>query len=229
MPNPPTGYPRNVPVLCLDTCSVLDILRDPGAKNVRENHHQAAVDLLRAAEEGRLRIVAADLVRTEYADRVDSIQQQASAAISRLLEAIRKLDTIVNLHGSDGRTDPRHWLGHVNRCRRVSDRWVQIAGPAQQTDAIFARGARRVAESRAPSRKGNEAAKDCIIIEAYLEHVRGNRLAGLTAPVVFVSSNVNDYTDRPGSGLAADLVADFAALEMRYAPNMAAAKAFLNL
>lgn len=216
-------------MLCLDTCSVLDILRDPRAKNVRGDHHEAAVDLLHAAEGRHLDIVAADLVRVEYMDRVASVEQQASGAMSRLLDEIQKLDAIINLHGGEGLLDTRHWLGHVDRCRRVTDRWIQIALPAQQTDTVLARGARRVAESRAPSRKGNEAAKDCIIVETYLEYVRGRRTAGLSAPVVFVSSNVNDYAERPGTGLTPDLVADFGAVQMRYAPNMAAAKAFLSL
>lgn len=67
-----------------------------------------------------------------------------------------------------------------------------------------------------------------MIIETYLEHVRIRRREGLTAPVVFVSSNVNDYADRPGTGLAGELVGDFNAVDMRFAPNMAAAKAFLG-
>ena len=221
--------PRDLPVLCLDTCSVLDILRDARATNVRENHHRAAVDLLGAADSGLLELVAADLVRTEYADRVDDVQRQAGTALAKLLDAVRKVDAIVNLHGGEGSADLPHWLNHVDRCRRVADRWVRMAVPARQTDAVLARAARRVAEARAPSRRGNEAAKDCIIVETYLEHVGRRRAGGLAAPVVFVSSNVNDYAVRPGTTLAPALAADFAAVGMRYAPNMAAAKAFLAL
>ena len=175
-------------------------------------------------------MVAADLVRTEYENNVAGVEQQATAAMDRILSAIRKLDTIINLHGGTGRrADTHHWRGHVSRCRLAADRWIQIALPAHQSDTVLARGARRVAEARAPSRKGNEAAKDCIIVETYLEHVRRKRDQGLTAPVVFVSSNVNDYTDRPSTQLAPDLLVDFETVGMRYAPNMAAAKALLNL
>ena len=227
--NAPTGFPRDIPTLCLDTCSVLDILHDPRARNVRENHHTAAVALLRTAEAGDLEMVAADLVRTEYANNVAAVEQQTADAVEHLLADIRKIDAIVNTHGGAGTTDARHWRGHASRCRLVADRWMQIASRARDSDAVLARGARRVGEGRAPSRKGNEAAKDCFIVETYLEHIRDVRAQGLTAPVVFVSSNVKDYAERSGTRLAADLRAEFAAVRMRYAPNMAAAKAFLDL
>ena len=64
---------------------------------------------------------------------------------------------------------------------------------------------------------------------SYLEYIHGRRTSGFSAPVVFVSSNVNDYAERPGTGLPRDLAADFAAAQMRYAPAWQPPKAFLNL
>ena len=34
------------PIICVDTCTILDILRDPTRKTVRENEQRAAIDLL---------------------------------------------------------------------------------------------------------------------------------------------------------------------------------------
>ena len=36
---------KNVPILCLDTCAILDILRDPTRRDVRIHEHEASLGL----------------------------------------------------------------------------------------------------------------------------------------------------------------------------------------
>ena len=62
------------------------------------------------------------------------------------------------------------------------------------------------------------------MIETYLDAVAALRAGGLKQPIVFVSSNVNDYVGTTGSTLKPDLAPEFDALEVAYAPNLAAAK-----
>ena len=71
--------------------------------------------------------------------------------------------------------------------------------------------------------------KDCVILETYLDHVRELREGGLTAPIVFVSSNTKDYAEPSGGMVRNDIKDEFESLELEYAPNMAAAKHMLNL
>ena len=71
--------------------------------------------------------------------------------------------------------------------------------------------------------------KDCVIVECYLEVTGQLRRAGLSAPVVFVSSNTRDYHAPGSSHLAPDIAGDFGALQMEYAPNFGAAKHLLGL
>ena len=71
--------------------------------------------------------------------------------------------------------------------------------------------------------------KDCVILETYLERVRELREDGLTAPIVFVSSNTRDYAEHSEARVRNDIKDEFESLELEYAPNMAAAKHMLKL
>jgi hypothetical protein len=69
--------------------------------------------------------------------------------------------------------------------------------------------------------------KDCVFVETYLDAAAGLRAEGFSEPVVFVSSNVTDYTGEGRRILVADLAAEFVQLKLEYAPNLPAAKHFL--
>lgn len=71
--------------------------------------------------------------------------------------------------------------------------------------------------------------KDCVVIETYLEAIRDLREGGLTAPVVFVSSNTKDYAEAPGSRLRAELATEFAPLSIEYASTWDLAKHLLGV
>jgi hypothetical protein len=79
-----------------------------------------------------------------------------------------------------------------------------------------------------PARKGKDSVKDCVVIETYLEAVGALRDAGAAMPIVFASSNVKDYCDESGR-LKSDIVQEFAALRLEFAPNLGAAKHFLGI
>ena len=54
---------KNVPILCLDTCAILDILRDPTRRDVHIHEQEASLSLLQATESGsNLETLIADQV-----------------------------------------------------------------------------------------------------------------------------------------------------------------------
>lgn len=55
------------PVLLIDTCSILDVMRDPTRETLRIHERQAGLDLLAAAEGGALAGVVAHQVTLEFA------------------------------------------------------------------------------------------------------------------------------------------------------------------
>ena len=184
---------NEVPILCLDTCSVLDILRDPTRHNVRHHDQEASLELLELTESGdKVRSFVADLVRTEFRDNVQRVQDEASRGIREIEKQIVKLNELVALHGSQGMVDLRHWAGHVERCRDVAERWLTASAVVQDSEQNRLDAINRLTEARAPARRGKDSAKDCIILETYLGLVREIRAGGVAAPAVFVSSNTKD-------------------------------------
>ena len=71
--------------------------------------------------------------------------------------------------------------------------------------------------------------KDCVIVEAYIEVASQLRAAGMTAPIVFASSNTREYFAPNTRHLQGDIAQDLGAVGVEFAPNFAAAKHNLGL
>ena len=221
---------EGLPLLCLDTCAVLDVLRDPLRGDAYPDDHAASQAPLRCAEvEDRLVVFTTDVVRAEFSDNVHAVQTEAEASIAKLAGQIASMNRLAALYDSQGQVDLSHWDGHVQRCRRVADRWMEAGTALSRSDEIDRRAMRRVFEGRRPSRRGKDSTKDCVILETYLEHVRTTRAAGATAPAVFLSSNVRDFGGGGPVGVAEEIAQDFKAVNLLYASGMAGAKRLLGL
>src|SRR5260370_34701981 len=88
------------PVLCLDTCTVLDLMRDPTRdSSIRAHEAQAALDLLTAAEDGRdLVALLADQVALELGDRAQGVQDEAAQAIAKLKAQLSRIDEMAAVY-----------------------------------------------------------------------------------------------------------------------------------
>ena len=120
--------------LCLDTCIILDIIRDPTRSDIRTQEQIASMDLLRLAEcEEDLVVLVADQVHEEFLANVDTVQKDARNALSRFRDLASKLDQLSDLHGAPGRIDPSHLDDHEVRCRNVANRWLRTSTPIPQS------------------------------------------------------------------------------------------------
>lgn len=221
---------KNVPILCLDTCAILDILRDPTRRDVHIHEQEASLSLLQATESGsNLEALIADQVSTEFQDNVQKVEEEVEDGLSKLRDQIDKIDKLTTVHGSPGQVNTNHWKDYAMRCRNVAERWLKASTPVPQSDQIVVNAFQRVIQARSPAQKGKDSMKDCVILETYLEYIRRLRNDGLTAAVVFVSSNTKDYAETNGAVVRNDLEKEFNSLGLEYAPNMAAAKHLLGL
>jgi len=107
---------------------------------------------------------------------------------------------------------------------------MRLATRVAEGPDVAGRAFARVRANVAPSTKGKQSIKDCVVIETYFDHVRRLRDAGDHARVVFLSSNREDYCEGRGSlALRPPLAAEFTALNMEFWPNFGAAKHALGL
>ena len=218
------------PVLCSDTCTVLDLMRDPTRENVLAHERQAALDLLAEMEVGPNLIgLLADQVVFEFRENANTVESEAREALERLKHKLQRLDTVAAVYGGSGSASINHLDGHVAQARAIVDRWVRASIQVEQGSDIASRAFLRLNQVRTPARRGKDSMKDCVVVETYIDFVAQLRMAGLISPIVFVSSNVKDYTEETRTVLKADLFAEFTRLNLMFAPNFAAAKHQLRL
>ncbi len=79
-----------VPVLCIDTCSILDVMRDPTRESAKVHERQAAIDLVAAAEAGKLACLMAEQVAIEFAAYDQPVQDEATRNLNKIREQIER-------------------------------------------------------------------------------------------------------------------------------------------
>jgi hypothetical protein len=216
------------PILCVDTCSILDILRDPTRETFGANEAQAALTLIEAFKGNRAYCLMAEQVRTEFAEHVAQVERETDNALALLQRRLNHVHQLATILGATGSLDLSTLQGHAGRSRAVAEQMIACCIGLSTGDDIIARAFRRVSEPRTPARKGKDSMKDCVVIETYLQCVGQLRAAGHEAPIVFVSSNVTDYMENRRA-LIGDIASEFAALNLGFAPNLPAAKYLLGI
>ena len=220
----------DTPVLCLDTCVLLNIVRDPARDDVRVHEHEASLALLSAARSGTmLQALVAEQVSREFRDNVEQVQNDARQSLGRRTREIAKLNNLVALYGTSRPIDLAHWDDHDSRTRRAADRWFEASTTVRQSSGTLSNAFLRLNEARSPARRGKQSMKDCVILETYLEHIRSLRDQGRTASAVFVSSNTRDYAADDRTTVRDDIKHEFQSLGLEYAPSMGAARGILKL
>jgi hypothetical protein len=218
----------SVPVLCIDTCSILDIMRDPTRETARPHDRQAALHLVAAAEAGNLQCFMAEQVAIEFSEHDQSVQDEAARNLKRVRDQFDRINTLAAAYGAVSVVELSHLDDHVARARTIVGRWLAqlhtITPSAQAPTKAFS----RVNAGIAPARRGKDSSKDCLVYETVLEKVSALRANGLAAPVVFLSSNTTEYLTE-GRVLKPEIAAEFGGLNLSYAPNMSAAKFALGL
>ena len=218
------------PILFSDTCSVLDLIRDPTRDTVQAHNRAAALEIVEAMESNAYLIgFLAEQVVLELNENRSSVEDEASKALKQLRDRMRRMDDVNKIFGGNGITRLSHFDDHVPRSIAILDRWISLSKISNASPGILALAFARVNKARTPARKGNQAAKDCLVVETYLQTARQLRELGLNTPFVFLSSNTRDYARETGNMLKADIQSDFDAVGMEYAPNFGAARHLLGL
>jgi hypothetical protein len=218
----------DLPVLFVDTCSILDIVRDPTRDSAKPHEMQAAIDIIFAAEAGTIHCFIAEQVAIEFAEHVSSVQDETALKLRKTQDQIVRINKLASVFGATNSVNLTHLDHYVVRARSVVDRLLvklQTINPGQYAHGkAFA----RVNEKKAPAIQGKDSSKDCLIFETILEKAAAIRATNSVSPMVFVSSNTKDYCTS-GSIIKPDIASAFDPLNLKFAPNMAAAKKILDL
>ena len=201
-----------VPVLFLDTCNILDVIRAP-VRNLT-GCVEAATELVAGvtAVVPRLALVVGSFVPTEWADNAPGVPATLTRHLSRMDEQAGHFHDLCG-HLGIGLSFGRSRYSATALADRLHDLSRELLDAAVVLDRhpdTSGRAFDRVTVTRRrPCRNGSEL-KDCTIFEESLEVCR--RVAGASpAPrMVFCSSNTSDYCDGnvvPHPDIAADCAA----------------------
>ena len=157
------------PVLLIDTCSILDVMRDPTREMLRLHERQAGLDLLAAAEDGTLSGVVAHQVALEFAEYDQSVQDEADRALKKLRGQIDRVNQLSATLGAPGPLNLTHLDDHVARTRKIVGRWLMQLVPYNPDATVLEKAIARMNGNIAPARRGKDSSKDCIVFETYLK------------------------------------------------------------
>jgi PIN domain len=219
-----------MPILCFDTCTLLDIIRDP-TRDMHSSHDvEAGLKILEVLENKKLIGVIAKQVSDELLEHTDRIQRETDEVLNKLQKQISRVNKTIGLFGAEGITSVAHWSNHALRARVIVDRLLAASYCVCHSSSAVAKAMDRSLNGKTPSSKGKDSVKDCLIIETYLESIQLLRTQGLMGKVVFTSSNTKDYSDSIRRGVVKqDLAAEFFPLTIEYASSLGMAKHLLGI
>jgi hypothetical protein len=223
------GLASDKPILCADTCSILDILRDPTRETFGAKDAEAALALVDAFDRGLAHCIVAEQVRLEFADHVEQVETETTKAVSTLQRRMLHVYRLAMTMGATGTLDLSVVDDHAARSRAIAERFLACGTTLQTQDDIVTAAFRRMTQTRTPARRGKDSFKDCIVVETYLAFAAGRRSQGYSCPIVFVSSNTADYMRETRTTLAGDIATEFASVGIDYTPNFRAALHYLGL
>jgi ribosomal protein L9 len=218
----------DLPVLFVDTCSILDIVRDPSRDSAKPHEMQAAIDIVCAAEADTIHCFMAEQVAIEFEEHNLRVQEEAKQKLRKTQDQIARINKLAAVLGATKDVDLTHLDDYVSRTRSVVNRWVAQLQTINPSEDAPGRAFGRMNAKKAPAIQGKESSKDCLVYETVLEKATAIHAVNCSSPMVFVSSNTKDYCTY-GSIVKDDIATDFDPLNLKFAPNMAAAKHLLGL
>ncbi len=209
------------PVLFLDTCILLDIIRAT-YRCLGIGYIQKALELhtLLTSNPPHCALIVASMVPTEWADNAPKVKDEVQSHLKKIQEQASHFhDACASLGMALAFGRPFYpGVGLAEKLYDLSKALLDGSIRLDRDSGCESRGVGRVVAKIPPSKQGGEV-KDCIIVEECLELARQLRANGFARKCVFCTSNMDDYGE-PGGKLHPTLAADFAAVGMIFTANL---------
>jgi hypothetical protein len=211
----------DLPVLFLDTCSIVDPIRAPLRPDDLRGCIELAQALLQlvAADPARCTLVIASFVHGEWLTHAGPETDKLRDHLARVDAGSDRLHGLCGLLGV-APPFPRSGYRGLPLADRLHDLSRQLRDAAiwlDQDQNCIIRAYGRASTYTPPSRKGGEV-KDATIIEECLEVSRKLEAGGFARKRIFCTSNTKDY--REGGRLHGVLAVDLGAAGLGFATNL---------
>lgn len=211
------------PVLCLDTCSLLDVWRTLLRIDVQVLDSAQSVDTAIVTTPPQLWSVIVDQVQVEWDRNLPTVRQEAGTRLRELETALKRVHDVVERMPT--LTRPNHTSLNSflldpfleGLTKSIFSHSVRL----ELNESAGAKALKRNLSRCAPAEQGGSI-EDCVIIEHYLGLASALKAREFANPVIFVSSNSNDY-GKPGK-LLGSLQAEFDGAGLQFAVHLAHAR-----
>jgi hypothetical protein len=216
---------KPAPIVFLDSCVLLDIVRAPH-RNAARTVLSAAI-LLEGARKNPPKVYLAIACPTpqEWADHIGE-------AVQDCVIAVESVTAVAEAWGHLGHptlpTLPPQVLGLPDELRVLSRDLLDVAILLDKDASALSRALDRVINVVLPAKKGGKGAKDAVILEHALELIGALQAAGFTEISLFVSSNTADFAVSHTTTLHPTLAPLFGAINLDYFASLGAAVAHLT-
>jgi PIN domain len=209
-----------VPVLFLDTCILLDMIRSTSRYLTNDTARALELSVLASAAPPACLVVVSSIVPHEWNANAQKVTEENARYLERLEEHSRHFHDACHAFGIAlpfGRAGYSQ-SGLAERLRDLSKRVLDQSVCLDADAGSRSRAVERVIRRLPPSRKSGEV-KDSAIIEDYMAVCRSSRTHGFTRKCVFCSSNPADYCET-GGRLHPALDAEFIACGLTFTTNL---------
>jgi len=217
----------NMPVLCVDTCVLLDLIRGPTREQFNDKHAEAALNLLGRVEAASptLTLLIAEQVERELNDNAASVLADSERQIKKVDKMINRFIGAFGAVGISLPAAPNFIVpGFPAAAHSIVQRFLASALIVREEPVFPERAWVRVQHATAPAARGKQSMKDCVIIETYLHVVQQLRATGFAGKVVFFTTNTKDYAEGATPRLHSDLTADFSRLGLDFETSVLAVR-----
>lgn len=216
-----------LPVLVLDTCILLDVVRAPFRDEVPNKTVARAVQLHDST--AAVELVVASIVPREIDDNLAGVSTELRRHCERLITHASDADTAcaaINLQRQSA-LSRSSYTELILELPRLAEQLVNRATVLQAEDAIELKAHRRTVDRRPPSSRIDQG-KDCQIYEEMLDLARRARASNHAEKIAFCTSNTRDYCEQEAVPHP-DLAAELATVNVTFTTNLPWACAELGL
>lgn len=207
-----------LPVMMLDTCVLLDIIRAPIRNDAASL--KAALKLLTRmlAAPASVQLVVTYMVMKEWADNSLLVRDEVLGKVRQLNEQIDVAHEVCAVAGiSTGLKSIYDGNAIASQLQQVSTKLLNSAIIVEKDANCSANAYERVVNNVPPARKGGQL-KDCDIVEHYLTLSEKLTSSHFVPKRLFVSSNTKDYCQ--DGRLHSTLQAEFSRVGLAFATNL---------
>lgn len=187
----------SAPIIFIDTCIFLDILRSPYRDNISVDAIASALNLIKMSESNprKVWLLTNEMVHGEWGENIANVKQELEKEVKKLEHTREQLviaaSVILEIKPAHGhKMTSLNLHGHLEN---LSRNFLSHCLIIKQEDSHSIKAMHRVQKCLAPAKKGKPEPKDCLIFEAFLDISEKVRKLGYTKEIYFVTSNSSDY------------------------------------